>query len=763
MQAVDSGTQIYYYANYTTLASFSMNPSGLMGFTPLISELGNHTITVWVTHNLCPHAINWSTFVMEIRRLNNFPYWVNLTNTSFVWTENQNFHMNLSLNATDKDNDPITFAINRSLAGYFPNFSITPKGFINFTPSDVDVCNHVVNITISDGNGGFNSSVFNFTVNNINEPPVLSAIPDQQLCENVPYDYTVSAYDTDVALVPCISQYITYQDNTTLFTIGESSGRIIFTPTDSQAGLHNVRIYAIDNAPPSEGGPLLDYKDVLFDIIRVNDAPVLGAIGSKTIRSNNTLNINATAFDEEGGNTPICGFGGCSGNANLTFNSTFFNGTKFFDIDPSTGVINLTTNDSLNGTYLVQICVNDSGILSSNPNATLLCGDGKIKSDCENISISIVTENLAPNILSYFPLTNVTINETQSQLFYVLASDPEGNSLNYYWYKDGTLVSVLSSYNMTTQVGDAGNYTMRVNVTDGELNATVSWIVEVLPKPQTPIQDTGGTGGGGGGGGGSCSEIWTCNDWSFCQNANSVGSQIMLQDLSKRVLSDCRREGINESSCGFQIRECNQFTSCKFTFNKPIEVQPCTFTEKPTCTDGIKNCHDGSCEILTDCGGPCPECSTCSDGLQNQGEDWIDCGGPCSACTVAYPKPPKCGDKRCEVSELFNCWTDCGIFWIILTLSVILIMIIIIISRRELILARLRAIRTAKMSRQKYFGNLLGLLRQSISDKDVRVSKELYLQIKQSYEHLPSEEKKKAYPKMIKLYAEIQKLEEQSR
>jgi hypothetical protein len=53
---------------------------------------------------------------------------------------------------------------------------------------------------------------------------------------------------------------------------------------------------------------------------------------------------------------------------------------------------------------------------------------------------------------------------------------------------------------------------------------------------------------------------------------------------------------------------------------------------KPSCFDGIENCHDGSCEEGIDCGGPCRSCPTCSDGIQNQGEEGIDCGGPCDPC-----------------------------------------------------------------------------------------------------------------------------------
>ncbi len=56
--------------------------------------------------------------------------------------------------------------------------------------------------------------------------------------------------------------------------------------------------------------------------------------------------------------------------------------------------------------------------------------------------------------------------------------------------------------------------------------------------------------------------------------------------------------------------------------------------QKPSCFDGIENCHDGLCESGVDCGGPCNACPSCSDRIQNQGETGMDCGGPCNACTT---------------------------------------------------------------------------------------------------------------------------------
>ena len=83
---------------------------------------------------------------------------------------------------------------------------------------------------------------------------------------------------------------------------------------------------------------------------------------------------------------------------------------------------------------------------------------------------------------------------------------------------------------------------------------------------------------------------------------------------------------------GFQITTCFDLANCSNNIPKipkPIESRICYFTENPSCRDGITNCHNGACELLVDCGGPCGACPTCSDGIQNQGEKNIDCRGPC--------------------------------------------------------------------------------------------------------------------------------------
>jgi hypothetical protein len=54
----------------------------------------------------------------------------------------------------------------------------------------------------------------------------------------------------------------------------------------------------------------------------------------------------------------------------------------------------------------------------------------------------------------------------------------------------------------------------------------------------------------------------------------------------------------------------------------------------PNCYDGEVN--NGEEEI--DCGGPCPACDPCLNGLWNpeNGETWVDCGGDCGECDPCY-------------------------------------------------------------------------------------------------------------------------------
>ena len=90
------------------------------------------------------------------------------------------------------------------------------------------------------------------------------------------------------------------------------------------------------------------------------------------------------------------------------------------------------------------------------------------------------------------------------------------------------------------------------------------------------------------------------------------------------------------------------------------------------------------CEILTDCGGPCSPCPTCSDGILNchvngQCEEGLDCGGPCKPCVDA-PKIAVCGNEICESGELYDCFEDCFNFWLDIMIFLLILVLLIVTS-----------------------------------------------------------------------------------
>jgi len=237
------------------------------------------------------------------------------------------------------------------------------------------------------------------------------------------------------------------------------------------------------------------------------------------------------------------------------------------------------------------------------------------------------------------------------------------------WYVNGVLKESNENkssdiYSWSAGCGNSGAYNVSAITSDGLLGGLVSWNVTVT-NVACPVAPSGGSGGGGGGGGGTlagyCRENWVCNAWQVCQNVERsfIGKSLSPEDYYgfKEL---CAQNQYDDRFCGFQITSCQDLELCNSTSPKiprPSEMRTCYFTENPNCIDGITNCHDGSCELLVDCGGPCKPCPTCSDGKQNQGEGGIDCGGPCP--------------YSCEVEEAFK-----GISFMIIGLLVIAVIIL---------------------------------------------------------------------------------------
>jgi|SRR3989344_999147 len=123
--------------------------------------------------------------------------------------------------------------------------------------------------------------------------------------------------------------------------------------------------------------------------------------------------------------------------------------------------------------------------------------------------------------------------------------------------------------------------------------------------------------------------------WSSCVNQtlplqNEICDNTFDDDCDGQVDENCQQNQTQQTSTCFNDMQDGDETGVDCGGS----CRACT-----SCIDGVLNQGEYKTSVdlgtgnTSDCGGPnCPACPTCSDGIKNQGETAIDCGGPCQTC-----------------------------------------------------------------------------------------------------------------------------------
>ena len=584
-------------------------------------------------------------------------------NVSVTFYERVNFSILSPLNMSYGFSDPadISLDLNISWSGNaVPSnwrytlvdlwLNITINSSAPFTPNTTiypNLRSHNLTVTVENEIGAITTESVVFSVGANNTVPVIGLNESELfVCEGESLDYSFVVNDLEdggitLGILPIDPFYIF-----PTFFIGYSREISLFSVVldKEYVGTTELNLWVSDGASS-------DTKAFNVTVIEVNNKPDVENISVATVW---TSGEDMEYFDEVMVFDIDCNCSQSSGN--FIFNLTYTNGSvPFFNIT-NFGIMNFIADEGLLGhdnasaVYNLSLCVSDQGLANSHPNISICGQDGSSLTVCRNFSITVTAENRAPEILSYHPITLAFSASGTSTLFFnVLVSDPDGTIPDTNWYVDNVLMkrdfgSSYSNFTHTFGCGVSGLHTVAVESTDGSnfcysggnCNATLQWVIFVNPD-ECPK-----SGGGGAGGGASCIESWGCNPWVTCSNAEDSLIIGVLGGEDYRIITDsCAGQGLDNKACGYQMRSCFDVKSCGTVVAKPAEIQACEFVLVPSCFDGVKNCHDGSCEFLTDCGGPCAPCPTCSDGIQNQGELGIDCGGPCpSKCELEIPLQP---------------------------------------------------------------------------------------------------------------------------
>ena len=421
---IDNDTLTYY--DNTTL--FDINPAtGLINFTPVLSQIGIHFINLTVSDSM----LNASQIVVFNISNNTAPILNAIGDLN--GTEAELFFYDV--NATDADNDTLIFYTNSTF--FIINSS---TGIINFTPSPSDVGNHSIRISVNDSKGAMDYEVIIFYIANINSRPNLTFIANQTMRINKLFTLYITGQDPD-------GDSLVFYDNSTIFnitTINSTTGILNFSPSAGDIGFSAVNITVSDS--------ILNYSQLVWFNITENHAPFFYPVSNQSLAVNTLFVLYINSSDQD------------NDELNFTSNSTTFNITNY---NATTGLINVTPSNM--GFYAVNISVSDG-----------------------NLSVSQlvwfnITGNTAPNITSYYPnLTNPSVNENNSIEFNITAIDIDGAELSYNWTLNGISKSSSYSWIYNPNFTAAGIYNVTVVVSDGNLTDSHYWNLTVNNTNRPP-------------------------------------------------------------------------------------------------------------------------------------------------------------------------------------------------------------------------------------------------------------------------------------
>ncbi|MDB6025744.1 MAG: hypothetical protein JWM68_1967 [Verrucomicrobiales bacterium] len=256
-------------------------------------------------------------------------------------------------------------------------------------------------------------------------------------------------------------------------SIGYKTGIFSWTPTGAQAGLYTVSVLVTDQ---------FGYTDVKTFKITVtagaNNAPVLAAIGNKSVKEGIALAFTATAIDPDGGQTKTFTLdAGAPAGASINSGSGAFTWTPTEAQGP--------------GSYPITIRVTDNG--------------SPAKNDFETITVTVTEANVAPVVAA---ITDKTVNEGSNVSFTATATDADLPANAITWSLDSgapagaTINAGSGAFSWTpTEAQGPDTYIITVRATDNgtpvlsgtkSFNVTVNEvnIAPVLSVPSANISTT---------------------------------------------------------------------------------------------------------------------------------------------------------------------------------------------------------------------------------------------------------------------------------
>jgi hypothetical protein len=363
-------------------------------------------------------------------------------NDSFTTNEDTALTGNVITNTTpngadsDPDNNPLTVAtVNGIAANVGTAISLTNgtlllngNGSFTYTPTANANGSDSFTYTLSDGTATSNTAAVSFTLNPVNDAPVVAnPLGNQSSPEDTAVNFTIPANTFSDVDNPTLSLSATLGDNSPLpawLSFNAATRTFSGTPPANFNGSLALKVTATD------AGNLSASSTFDLVIIAVNDAPVVNLTSpTQSIANTNSLISGITLSDVDAGTNPVVVTVKVnSGTLNVAAQSNVTIATN------NTGTVTLTGTIANLNTALTNLRYTSSNNFSGNDSLNITVNDqgntgGDAKSDSKAIALT-VNRDLGP--LSATPnLKSGTVNATDPVDFYQFTLTRAGNlSLN---------------------------------------------------------------------------------------------------------------------------------------------------------------------------------------------------------------------------------------------------------------------------------------------------------------------------------------------
>ncbi|MBM7557587.1 tandem-95 repeat protein [Halanaerobacter jeridensis] len=520
------GDDLSYSAKGDLVDKFDSN-SGVFRWNPDYDSAGQYSLIIKVSDGVLDDS---QSIEINVANENRSPTAVNDAGTT---AEDNNLTIDLISNDSDPDGDKLTvIQVSDGTNGTTTN---NGDGTVTYIPDQNYNGTDNFSYDISDGNGSTAAAVVDITVTAVNDAPVLNAIGNKSVNEGELLEFTVSASDID-------------EDNLTYNASGDvadkfdsSTKTFTWTPSPDDEGNYSLTIDVSD-------GDLNDSETITISVGDVNRAPV-ASDDTVNVDEDNSVVIDILANDSDPDGDSINLIGVTDGNNGTVVDNgdgtvTYtpdenYNGADIFNYTISDGTLTATgevkvtinsvndiptaTNDTVevaeDDVIVIYPLINDSDLdgdnllidaVSTVTNGTAVDnGDGTITytpnsnyngsdsfsydiSDSNGgtataaVDITVTAVNDAP-VLS--AIGNKSVNEGELLEFTVSASDIDEDNLTYNASGDvaDKFDSSTQTFTWTPSFDDEGNYSLTIDVSDGDLNDSETITISVGDVNRAPV------------------------------------------------------------------------------------------------------------------------------------------------------------------------------------------------------------------------------------------------------------------------------------